>query len=205
MTEKLDAVTEAQVRARGTIVRPTSLLIDKSGSMSESVEIGKRIGAMIASVCQAELYAYAFDSIGYPIEVAGSSLADWEQALMGIRAGGNTSCGVAVEMMRRQGQAVEQIVMVTDEGENTAPYFVETLKHYREELKADPHVVFVKTRGAMDYLERQCQGECIPFDAYQFTGDYYALPNLLPLLTRPTRLDLLLEIMAYPLPKRKAA
>ena len=227
VAEKLDAVTEAQVRARGAIVRPTALLIDKSGSMEESIEIGKRIGSMIAGVCEAELYVYAFDTLAYPIEVPQPglggllrrllpfksqaepdeerepTLAEWERALAGINAGGWTSCGVAVEIMRRQGQVVEQIVMVTDEGENRAPYFVETLKLYREELKTDPHVVFVKTRGAVNYLERQCQQERIPFDAYQFAGDYYALPNLLPLLTRPSRLDLLLEIMAYPLPKRK--
>ena len=229
VAEKLDAVTEAQVRARGAIVRSTALLIDKSGSMQQSIEIGKRIGAMIAGVCEAELYVYAFDTLAYPIEApqsglggllrrllpfksqAGSveerepTLAEWERALAGIKSGGMTSCGVAVEMMRRQGQVVEQIVMVTDENENTAPYFVETLKQYREELHADPHVVFVKTQGASNHLERDCQRERIPFDAYQFTGDYYALPNLLPLLTRPTRLDLLLEIMAYPLPRRKAA
>jgi len=204
VAERLDAVTEAQVRARGTIVRSTALLIDKSGSMHESIEIGKRIGAMIAGICEADLYVYAFDTIGYPIEVAGPSLAAWEQALMGIHAGGGTSCGVAVEMMRRQGQVVEQIVMVTDEGENTAPYFVEALQRYREKLKADPHVVFVKTRGASNHLERQCQRARIPFDTYQFTGDYYALPNLVPLLTHPSKLDLLLEIMAYPLPKRRA-
>lgn len=205
MAEQLDAVTEAQVRARGTIVRSTSLLLDKSGSMTEAIEIGKRIGAMIAGICEAELYVYAFDTIAYPITVAGPSLADWEQALEGIKAAGMTSCGVAVEMMRRQGRVVEQIVMVTDEQENTAPYFVETLQRYREELKADPHVVFVKTQGASSRLERECRQARIPFDAYQFTGDYYALPNLVPLLTRPSKLDLLLEIMAYPLPKRKAA
>src|SRR5262249_18594310 len=115
----------------------------------------------------------------------------------------STSCGVAVEMMRRQGQAVEQIIMVTDEGENTAPRFAETVKQYRTELKADPQIVFVKTQGATDQLERDCQRERLPFDAYQFSGDYYALPNLLPLLTRPSKLDLLLEIMAYPLPQRQ--
>jgi len=196
-------VTEARVRARGTIVRSTALLIDKSGSMHESIEIGKRIGAMIAGICEAELYVYAFDTIGYAIEVAGPSLTAWEKALMGIHAGGGTSCGVAVEMMRRQGQVVEQIVMVTDEGENTAPYFVEALRRYREALKADPHVVFVKTRNASSRLERQCQRARIPFDTYQFTGDYYALPNLVPLLTHPSKLDLLLEIMAYPLPQRR--
>jgi hypothetical protein len=205
VAEKLDAVTEAQVQAKGTIKRATALLIDKSGSMQQAIEIGKRIGAMIAGICQADLYTYAFDSLGYPIEVAGPSLADWERALAGIHAGGTTSCGVAVEMMRRQGQTVEQIIMVTDEGENASPRFVETLKRYRTDLGADPHVVFVKTRNAVNRLERDCQQASISFDAYQFQGDYYALPNLLPLLTRSSKLDLLLDIMAYPLPERKAA
>ena len=203
IAQKLDDVTEAQVQAKGRIVRPTALLIDKSGSMSEAIEIGKRIGAMIASVCQADLYVYAFDSMGYVIDVAGPSLADWEKTLAGIYAGGSTSCGVAVEMMRRHGQVVEQIIMVTDEGENSSPRFVDALKQYKKDLNADPHVIFVKTRRAARYLEQACQREHIAFDAYQFSGDYYALPNLLPLLTRPSRLDLLMEIMAYPLPKRK--
>lgn len=205
MAAKLDAVTESQVQAKGTITRPTALLIDKSGSMSEAIEIGKRIGAMIAGVCQAALYAYAFDTLGYPIQAAGSTLTEWERAMTGIKAGGGTSCGVAVEMMRRQKQVVEQIIMVTDEEENSSPRFVAALKQYQAELKTAPHVFFVKTRGASNQLEQQCQRERIPCDVYQFSGDYYALPNLLPLLIRPSKLDLLLEIMAYPLPVRKAA
>jgi hypothetical protein len=205
VAEKLDAVTEAQVKAKGTIVRSTALLLDKSGSMTEAIEIGKRLGSLIAGICQAELYAYAFDTIPYPIETTSPALADWERALQGIQAGGNTSCGVAVEFMRRKRQVVEQIVIVTDEEENTSPLFVEALQQYREELKADPHVVFVKVRGARDQLEQECQRARIACDAYQFTGDYYALPNLVSLLTRPTRLDLLLEIMAYPLPQRRPA
>ena len=42
-------------------------------------------------------------------------------------------------------------------------------------------------------------------DAFQFEGDYYALPNLVPLLSRPSKLDLLMEILEYPLPTRKSA
>jgi hypothetical protein len=108
-------------------------------------------------------------------------------------------------MMRRKDQRVEQIIMVTDEAENTSPRFVEALTRYRTELKAEPHVVLVRTQGASHQLEGECQRARIAYDAYQFTGDYYALPNLLPLLTRPSKLDLLLDIMAYPLPQRKAA
>jgi hypothetical protein len=203
VAEKLDAVTEAQVKAKGLIKASTALLIDASGSMSQAIEMGKRIGSMIAGVTQARLYAYAFDTKGYPIEVLGSSLADWEKGMKHIRAGGGTSCGVAVEMMAKAGQVVDQIIMITDEGENTNPLFVPALQEYNRRLGANPNVIFVKTRGAINLLEQRCQEARIAYDAYQFTGDYYALPNLLPLLSRPSRLELLMEIMAYPLPKRK--
>jgi hypothetical protein len=202
---QLEEVADQQVKAKGRIGRPTALLIDKSGSMSVAIELGKRIGAMISAVCVKQLYVYAFDTMAYPVQQAGNDLAEWEQALKGITAGGGTSCGVALEYMRRKSQYVEQIVMVTDEGENTAPLFVDALKKYREEVQADPNVCFVRTPGATDHLERQCAQAGIMADAFQFTGDYYALPNLVPLLSRPSKLELLIEIMEYPLPRRKPA
>jgi hypothetical protein len=203
--EKLEAVADAQVKARGRITRPTALLIDKSGSMSVAIELGKRLGALVSAICESELYVYAFDTIAYPVERGGDDLASWERALRGITAGGGTSCGAAVETLRRKRIAVEQILVVTDEGENQPPYFVETLKRYRHELKADPSVVFVRTPGATSYLEDRCRAAGIPADAYQFEGDYYALPNLVPLLARPSRRELLTEILDYPLPVRKPA
>jgi hypothetical protein len=200
----LEEVADAQVKAKGRIERPTALLIDKSASMSLAIELGKRIGALVSSVSARALYVYAFDTVAYPIESAGTDLAAWEKALHGITAGGSTSCGVALETMRRKRQYVEQIIIVTDEEENTAPLFVETLKKYREEVKADPNVCFVRTPGASTQLEVQCQAAGIMADAFQFTGDYYALPNLVPLLSRPSKLDLLMEILEYPLPTRKS-
>jgi len=201
----LEEVADAQVKAKGRIDRPTALLIDKSGSMSLAIELGKRIGAMVSAISQQALYVYAFDTVAYPIASAGSDLANWEKALSGITAGGSTSCGVALELMRRKKQYVEQIIVVTDEEENTAPLFVETLKKYREEVKADPSICFVRTPGARTYLEDQCRTAGITADAFQFTGDYYALPNLVPLLSRPSKLDLLMEILEYPLPVREPA
>ncbi len=201
----LEEVADAQVKAKGRIERPTALLIDKSGSMSLAIELGKRIGAMISAISNQALYVYAFDTVAYPVESAGADLANWEKALSGITAGGGTSCGIALEVMRRKKQYVEQIIVVTDEEENTAPTFVETLKKYREELKSDPNVCFVRTPGARTLLEDQCRTTGITADAFQFMGDYYALPNLVPLLSRPSKLDLLMEILEYPLPVRKPA
>lgn len=202
---QLEKVADAQVKARGKIERPTALLVDKSGSMQVAIDLGKRIGAMISTVCASDLFVYAFDTMAYPIDRAGGDLATWEKSFQGITAGGGTSCGVAVQMMTRKRQYVEQIIMVTDEEENTAPLFVECLKKYREEMKADPNVCFVKVPRAVNKLEMECQRAGLAYDAFQFSGDYYSLPNLIPLVSRPSKLELLMEIMDYPLPIRKPA
>ena len=209
---KLESVADTQVKAKGRIDRPTALLIDKSGSMSVAIELGKRIGAMLSAVCSQDLFVYAFDTIAYPIQPpfdsaqggAGDSLADWEKALVGIAAGGGTSIGVAVEMMRLKQQYVEQIILVTDEGENTAPLFLPTLQKYREAVNADPNVCIVKVPKSVRLIEDQCSEIGMTVDVFQFEGDYYSLPNLIPLLSKPSKLELLMQILDYPLPKRKA-
>ena len=201
LAAQLDAITDAQVKAKGTISRPTALFIDKSGSMDVALEVGKQLGAMISSICESDLHVYAFDTMPYPIEVAGDSLAAWEKALAGIKATGATSCGAALSWMEKKGQRVEQIVMISDERENNAPRWKDALKSYQENV-AKVDVVFVKVGGAGDALERDCDALGVTFRAFDFKGDYYALTNLLPLLVRPSMLELLMEILEFPLPVR---
>jgi hypothetical protein len=204
LARALDAVTEARVKARGEIKRPTALLLDKSGSMSVALEVGRQLGAMISAVCSAELFAYAFDSIAYPVEPKGTSLADWEKALLGVHAGGSTSCGVALEWMARRGQRVEQIVLVTDEGENVAPLFKDAYETYAQALNVRPAVTIVKIGQATNVIEQACRAKGIPLNVFEFRSDYYALPNVIPFLTAPSQTELLMEILNYPLPERKA-
>jgi hypothetical protein len=205
LADSLDAVTEAQVKAAGQITRPTALLIDKSGSMDVAIEVGRQLGALVSSICEAELFAYAFDTVAYPLEPKGESLADWEKALAGIHAGGSTSCGVALEWMRRKKQRVEQIVMVTDEGENTAPRFHDAYEAYVDEIKVKPAVILVRIGRAMNLLERACHELGVAPNVFEFRGDYYALPNVIPLLTYPSLMEMVMEILEYPLPKREKA
>lgn len=200
---KLEEVADVQIKARGRLRRPTALLIDKSGSMEIALEVGKRIAAMVSAACEKELYVYAFDSMAYPIQPKGSDWSAWKRAFEGINAGGETSCGIALEYMRRKAQYVEQIVVVTDEEEYTPPYFVESLLKYRQALSADPSVCFVKVPDSSTRLEEQCRNAGIKATTFDFQGDYYALPNLLALLEPPSEFDLLLEIMDYPLPQRR--
>jgi len=203
IADKLDAVTEARVKAKGAIKRPTALLIDKSGSMNVAIDVGRQLGAMVSAICESDLFVYAFDNTPYPVEVRGSALADWEKAMAGIHAGGSTSCGVALEWMRRKKQRVEQLVMITDEWENQSPLFRPAYEAYASEVGTRPDVILVKVGSATDLLEKQCHEMGVPVRAFDFKGDYYALTNLVPLLTRPSMLELLMEILEYPLPRRR--
>jgi hypothetical protein len=204
---KLEAVADTQIKSKGRIGRTTALLFDKSGSMEQAIELGKQIGSMISAIMEdgVALYCYAFDVMAYPIESKGTSLTDWEKALKGIKAGGGTSCGVALEYMIRKKQLVENIILITDEGENQTPFFVPQLQKYMTEMKIQPNVCIVKTQGASALLEENMKRAGLQCDAYQFTGDYYGLPNLIPYLNKSSRLDLLMEIMTWDLPIRKAS
>jgi hypothetical protein len=205
MRKALEDVADTQIKAKGRITRPTALLVDKSSSMQQAIELGKRIGAMVSAICESALYTYAFDTMAHEITADGKDLADWERAFRGITANGSTSCGVALKNLERKKQFVEQIIMITDEEHNTPPLFVTALQEYRKALGADPSVVIVRTPGGRDYVEQQCRRENIQIDVFNFGGDYYSLPNLVPMLSRPSKLELLMEIMDYPLPKRKSA
>ena len=51
-TARLEHAASAQLRKRGRITKTTALLVDKSGSMTEALEVGKRIAALISGVAE---------------------------------------------------------------------------------------------------------------------------------------------------------
>jgi hypothetical protein len=65
-----------------------------------------------------------------------------------------------------------------------------------------PSVMIVNVGNFSDYTEKELRKADIEVDTFTFKGDYYSLPSLIPLLARGTRLELLMDIMAYPLPER---
>lgn len=203
MTARVASVGDRQIKAKAKIIRPTALHIDKSGSMQIAIDVGMQIASVIAPICDSDLFVYAFDSLAYPLIAKGPELSDWERAFKGINAGGSTACGAALEVMRKRKQFVEQIIMVTDQGENVSPMLVPTLKKYAEELGTMPDLIIVNVGQHSRDLELKLEKENLTCDTFTFNGDYYSLPGLLPLLAGGTRMDLLLDIMSYPLPERK--
>jgi hypothetical protein len=205
MTKIVEDIGNQQIKAKGTIKRSTALLVDKSGSMTQAIEVGKLIASMIAPICEAGLYVYAFDNMSYDIKAKGNGLADWERAFKGIVAAGNTSCGVCVEVMRKRKQKVEQIVIVTDQGDNAQPLMHEAVKKYADDpdMNGMPSVIIVHVGNPDNSVEKNLMSIGCEVDVYSFAGDYYSLPALVPMLARGTKLELLMEIMAGELPVRE--
>lgn len=199
---RLEKVTNEQIKRRGSISKPTALFVDKSSSMNEAIEVGKHLASLVAGIAEGGLFVYAFDTAPYPVKAKGTELTDWEKAFAYLKAGGATSVGCALEAMRLRKEKVEQIIIVTDEEENTSPFLHTAYDAYVKDMGVAPNVVIVKVGSASNYLEKTLQNKA-QVDTFTFAGDYYSLPNLVPMLARPSRLELLMEILETPLPERE--
>ena len=175
--------------------------------MDQGIEVGKQMAAMVSAIMDASLYVYAFDGMPYPINAVGTGIGDWEKAFKGIRASGRTGCGTPLVMMKAQKQKVEQVVIVTDEGETESPAFLKALQEYGDWVGETPDVTVLRCgrRTSWGRITTKLERAGIPHEVYEFDGDYYSLPNLVHFLTKPSKLDLLMEIMAHELPQRKPA
>ena len=209
LKEALEDVADTQVKAKGRITRSTALLVDKSLSMESGIEVGKQMAAMISAVMDAPFYCYAFDTMPYELTAKETTLASWEKAFHGIKADGATHNGAPLMLMQKQKRVVEQILMITDEGENRAPAFNKALHDYATALEIEvPAVVILRagSRTSWGHISRILENQDdVDLQVYEFDGDYYSLPNLIPYLAQPSKLDLLMDIMSVPLPERKSA
>ena len=199
----LEDVGNEQIRSRGQITRPTAILVDKSGSMSQAIEVGKHLAAVVSGVTTSDIFVYAFNDAPQEITSKGHDLSDWEHAFRNVRSHGSTSIGSPVQAMIRKKQVVEQFVVITDAGENCTPYFATAYVAYCKEFNVKPSVVIIAVGRYSTQLESQLRQNDIEFDVHKFIGDYYSVENLVPMLAQKSKFDLVLEIMEIELPKRE--
>lgn len=201
--EQLDKVADAQVKKSGQISVPTAIFVDRSGSMDKAIEVGKSAAALISGATIADLTVVAFDTTPMPIVSKGTSLSDWEKAFKPVKAGGSTSMGCALKYLMEMGKVVETIVVITDEGENASPMFTTVYELYAKKFNVRPNVVIIHVGPPETTFSLNLKRAKIDFDMYTPAGnDYYALPGLIPLLAKTSKLDLVIEILNTPLISR---
>ncbi|NDD28799.1 MAG: hypothetical protein EB084_11090 [Proteobacteria bacterium] len=187
---------QQRLRNRGRIEVPTALFIDKSASMEEALEIGKQLAILCSAVADHDLHVFAFDATAFEINPRTRDLRGWEEAFSPICANNATSIGAP--FTRLGDRRVEQIVVITDGEENTAPYFTPALREYEERVGVQCRIVVIRVgrSAAATPVETALKGREIT--VIPFRGDYYNLPNVVPLLCR-TPETLLNEVLEQPL------
>jgi len=207
--DMLDAVADEQVKKNATIQVSTLLLVDSSSSMNQAIECGKGVASLISGATVADLYAATFSSMAREIVIPkGCTMTQAEKAFEGVNPHGYTSIGAGLELAIHKKWYVDQVVIITDEEENSNPRFADVYRKYEKTMNVSPSVVVIHISspfGADDNtLTKSLEKEGIDYDMYKPVGtDYYAMPGLIPLLSRKSKLDLLFEIMDIALPVRK--
>jgi hypothetical protein len=212
LADIMTEVTDTQLKQHGTINARTAVLIDKSASMTAAIKLAKELGAVLAQACK-NLRCYTFDYIPTEIAMTGdmTTKSAWDKALQFVKANGGTEPDKVIRKMILENVTVDQILLLTDEGENTRGAFAREVVKYREKFGFAPNIVIVrlgKENGhpypCVDYIEKSCKAEGLDVDVLRCEDvDKIALPNVLQLLSRKSIFELVQEILALPLPTKQ--
>ncbi len=207
-------VADTQLKNYGEIKVPTVLLVDKSQSMSNAIELAKQVGATVAQACTEGNFAgcYLFNSSPVRLQWSDSdgdirTKSAWDKKLEMHFATGRTDLDLCLRAMIEENVRAEQIVIITDEGENGSRTFASYLPEYKEKFGLMPNIVIVRIGGrynVQDKVEKSCRKAGADVDVLKADGiDSVAMPNLLQLLSRKSIFELIQEINQLPLPTRE--
>ena len=188
------------------ITADTAIFIDCSGSMGIAIEMAKAVCPHIASLCDARLAVYCFNDSAWNVKYTTGTIEDFRKAFNLIRANGGTSLGAPLKKCLVDGFTPEQLIFITDQGENQHPMLADVIKETK--LQNDLRAVFINTADNHMVAE---QLERLGVDVTEFefrsnlqTPGWYAdMDNFSTLLTKGGYTDIVEKILTLELPTRK--
>ncbi len=204
LREKLRALQEKQI---ATVKREAALdgnwlvLGDKSGSMQASIEASRHIAATLAKLANGKVSLIFFDTAPRYIDATGKDYDKLLALTKYVEAGGGTSIGCGLLCAIEKNVEIDGIAVVSDGGENSAPYFAPLYKAYCQSTGKNIPVYFYKIQGRdRDSFSPAMKLADVDAQMFDLTSgvDYYSLPNLAQTM-RVQRYGLIEEIMDTPL------
>lgn len=181
------------------------ILVDKSGSMQNAIDVAIKFGARIAPLCDGDLMVVAHNTEGRVISVSSSErnrLSAWEEAFKGIRAGGGTAHQRGLTKALESGFMPESIVLITDGGENSLD-FTQNLENFAANTGFEPHVVMIHLSGGEENrLGQRLESSSLRYDELEFEDDYYLFDQVGALLGGPAAKSLVQRVLDTELPRR---
>jgi len=197
LAAKMRNLQERQLDTVGKVEGRWLILGDKSGSMNEAIGIAKQIAAFLSRMASSVSLVF-FDTVPYAFDTTGKTLEEIAVATRHMCAAGGTSIGCGLANFMGE---VDGIVIVSDGGENTLPYFSEQYQRYETKTGLTPSVYFYQLKGDPNSIsDRMLKAglDMQTFDLRDSSVDYYSLPNMLATM-RAGKYALLEEVMATPL------
>lgn len=152
------AVEKAKQKAvdqeKHRIQKATLFMGDASSSMDRYFDVMQQLGSRIMPICDGEFSCVLFSDYAQELKVQGNTLADWQAAFRGQRASGWTSMQAGLDLALRNGFMPEQVIVITDGGENRGRCsgvfgmgaFAESLNLYAQQNSMNPNVIVVGLR-----------------------------------------------------------
>lgn len=200
MAAKLQNLQRVKTKQLAGIDGDWLVLADCSGSMERSIELGRKIAALIAEKVTGKVYLIFFNTAPTFIDVSGLSYDQIVEKTKRIRADGGTAVGCGVDYLKEKSIPIQGIAIASDGGDNTSPYFHYAYQQYVRRMEIEPTVYFFHVEGERDALTGYCQASGIQIERFELgtSVDYYSLPNLIATM-RTNRYSFVDEIMEFPL------
>ena len=199
ISQKMQHIQEEKLTQLGGIDGDWLVLGDRSGSMQKTIQLAREIASLISQQVNGNVHLVFFNTSPTRYDVTGKTLKEINDMTSRVKAVGGTSIGCGLELINGANIVVNGIVICSDGGDNTHPYFHQEYKKYALQTGIAPTVYLFHVHGDRDVLSHYCQMEGIPVQKFDMSkADYYSLPNLIKTL-RSNRYTLVDEIMQQPL------
>jgi hypothetical protein len=201
LKQKLQGLQERQLSKLGGVEGNWLVLGDKSGSMTQAIESAKLVAATLAKLVKGQVTLIFFNTVADRVfDATGKTYDQIKADTKWVQADGGTSIGSGLQYCIDRKVEVDGIAIVSDGGENTAPYFSAVYDRYSAMIGKEVPVYLYQTSGDQPHLIRfmeQAQHDLQVFDI-QSGVDFYSLPDLVQTM-RTQRYGLIEEIMDFKL------
>ncbi len=200
LSEKMKVLQERQLDQLQNVQGNWLVEGDKSGSMRLSIDLANQIAAFLARMVKGQIHMTFFDTTPRYINATGKTYDELKAATRMIQADGGTSIGCGLQYLLDNNIEVDGIAVVSDGGENNAPYFHAVYARYCAKFSKEIPVYFYRVPGDPNTFSRFCKQAAIEVQEFDLTGkvDSYSLPNLISTM-RTNRYGLIQAIMDTPL------
>lgn len=194
----LSEVTTEKIRKISKIKGKASIHMDGSGSMEVAVPIAIQLATTLSVACETPPSIYIASVTPAALKPTVYNTEGWEQTFKLVGFGGGTPLGAGIALMKQRGEEVDTLIFITDEGENTPPYFITEY----ETLTVKPQIIIVRVGTEERALSRSLEEHRIPFDVVAVEKvDQYSLDQIVRLVGK-SPFDTILAIMSIDIPRK---